>query len=509
MKLPINKDYDSEVCGSLPLHLVNHVQSYGFLLVLDYKEFKVVQCSENSSEFLNVDIDGILGKPIEKLFSEGAFKEFYTKIEQRGSNDSIPFKTSLNGNDGSGFICNMTIHFKEKYFLLEIEPDSEVNNKSFSDVHRDLKYILSSLKKGKDLEELTAIAAREIRKFAGLDKVMIYQFDENWNGFVLAEDKIDSLESYLYLWFPASDVPRPARELYLRNPYRLIPDRGFRPSKLMPVVNPLINSFTDISDCNLRGVVAVHLEYLKNMNVQASMSLPIIVNGKLWGLISCHHQTACELSYEMRAVFELLADILSSQISAIEKEKELSQMAIMSEKLAGIIEKLYSVDNIASALLNEDTDILNLFGLDGVAIVIEGVTSAVGNVPGQKDINGVVHWLQRENIDKVFTTSSLVEYHYESIDYADIASGLLAIPISLRDGSYILGFRPEVVQNVRWGGNPEERVQMEKDGINYHPRSSFSVWQETVKHTSEPWSSREIEIAEKLRVAILEKLVNV
>ncbi|WP_114941825.1 GAF domain-containing protein, partial [Mucilaginibacter endophyticus] len=157
-------------------------------------------------------------------------------------------------------------------------------------------------------------AVHELRRITGFDGIMMYRFDEDWNGTVIAEEKdAPELEHYLGHTFPGSDVPRQARDLYLKNSYRLIPDRDFTPVRLYPVMNPVTNTFIDLSDCNLRGVAAVHLEYLKNMNVQASMSIRVIDNGKLWGLIACHHVRPHYLSFETGAVCEMLSSVISNR----------------------------------------------------------------------------------------------------------------------------------------------------------------------------------------------------
>jgi light-regulated signal transduction histidine kinase (bacteriophytochrome) len=333
---------------------------------------------------------------------------------------------------------------------------------------------------------------------------MIYQFDKDWNGTVLAEAKEADMEPYLHLHFPASDVPKQARDLYFKNPYRLIPDRSFTPARLIPVLNPVLRAFIDLSDCSLRSVPPVHTEYLKNMQVMASMSTPIIIDNQLWGLISCHHKTPKYPSYEMRAAFELISDVISVQLAAKETEKSLVSQSQLNLAHSQLLKQMYAAKSLSGGLLNKSPNVMELIGANGVALLYEGKLTTAGNTPKPDQIKEIIKWLQIQKIEKVFATDSLPRLFVGSEEYAATGSGLLAIPVSYRKGDYILGFRPEVIQTVEWGGNPHERIQFEPDGKTYHPRNSFNTWRETVKHSAIAWSVQETEAAETLRTAILE-----
>jgi light-regulated signal transduction histidine kinase (bacteriophytochrome) len=377
-------------------------------------------------------------------------------------------------------------------------------NTSFIEVYQEVKYIMAALKEAKNSEEIGIIAAAEIKKLSGFDRIMIYQFDKDWNGTVLAEAKEADMEPYLHLHFPASDVPKQARDLYFKNPYRLIPDRSFTPARLIPVLNPVLRAFIDLSDCSLRSVPPVHTEYLKNMQVMASMSTPIIINNQLWGLISCHHKTPKNPSYEMRAAFELISDVISVQLAAKETEKSLVSQSQLNLAHSQLLKQMYAAKSLSGGLLNKSPNVMELIGANGVALLYEGKLTTAGNTPKPDQIKEIIKWLQIQKIEKVFATDSLPRLFVGSEEYAATGSGLLAIPVSYRKGDYILGFRPEVIQTVEWGGNPHERIQFEPDGKTYHPRNSFNTWRETVKHSAIAWSVQETEAAETLRTAILE-----
>lgn len=503
-----DKNYDSEFCGSIPLHLINLIQPHGLLLILDKKDLKIVQLSENIEHILGMPVQSFLGQPLSAFVEAPQMDDIRSKTDTWNIRDRIPVNLQLKaGNETRLFTA--TIHIKEAYLMLELEETkAETALQSFMHIYQELKYLMAVLKEAATTHEIGDIATAEIKKLSGFDRVMLYQFDKDWNGTVISEAREWDMEPYLHLRFPASDIPRQSRELYFRNPYRLIPSRNFTPARLLPIVNPVTRTFTDLSDSTLRSVPAVHVEYLKNMNVMASMSTAIIIHNKLWGLISCHHKSAKYPGYEMRSAFELLANIISVQIAAKESERDLlykSQLNVLNSKL---IEQMYAGKDFIKGLLIKSTTVMDLLGAAGVAIVYEGELHSIGKIPKAEQVKELIRWLQIQKVEKVFATDSLPRAFSKSQEYADICSGIMAIPISFRRGDYILSFRPEVVQTVDWGGNPNERIQFEPDGKTYHPRHSFQTWKEIVKHTSLPWAVQEVEVAESLRTSLLERILS-
>jgi light-regulated signal transduction histidine kinase (bacteriophytochrome) len=243
------------------------------------------------------------------------------------------------------------------------------------------------------------------------------------------------------------------------------------------------------------------------MNIMASMSLPLIIDNKLWGLISCHHKSPMNPSYELRSALELLSGIVSAQLTAKEREQAIELRARLRGMHAQILEQLYTNPSLPDGLLSGSINLLHLFHLTGAAVLLEGGIWTSGATPSEQDLKELVFWLRRNKIDKIYTTDTLPMHYMRSKEYKDLASGLIVLPINSEQGEYILGFRPEVLQTVSWGGNPNQAIQMEPDGKNYHPRNSFATYQETVKHTSLPWLEEEIAAAEALRSAVLEKII--
>ncbi|MBC3539114.1 GAF domain-containing protein [Rufibacter sediminis] len=503
----IEKNYDSEFCGSIPLHLVNLIQPHGVLLALDPQDLQIVQVSENVEKVLGVSVADFLNQPISKFLPTHQWEDIQQKVNGKGKQEKIPFSITflVQGKE-----TNLTalVHPKEEYVLIELEDNQDTSSKdSFLKLYQQIKYLTSLIKQAGSTKEIAQITVEEIKKLTGFDRVLAYQFDPQWNGIVIGQAKEEDMDDYMDLRFPASDVPKQSRDLYFSNPYRLIPTRDYTPVKLMPLINPLSQRFTDLSDCNLRSVATVHLEYLANLQIMASMSLPLIIDNQLWGLISCHHKTPINPSYELRSALELLSGIVSGQLAAKERENTIALKAQLRGIHAQLLEQLYTIPTLAEGLLSGTPNIQDLLNLSGAAVFFEGDVWTSGEVPEASDLKELVYWLRRNRTEKLFVTDTLPHQYMRARDYKGVASGLIALPINAEQGEYILGFRPEVLQTISWGGDPNQAIQMEADGKTYHPRNSFATYQETVKQTSLPWLEEQIEAAETLRSAVLEKII--
>jgi light-regulated signal transduction histidine kinase (bacteriophytochrome) len=393
---------------------------------------------------------------------------------------------------------------------MEVEKENRENLKedSFIHVYQNLKYVMASIEVAQSAEETCMLAIRELKRVSGFDKIMIYQFDENWNGDVIAEIREPEMDSYLGLKFPASDVPKQARELYKKTPYRLIPTTEYEAVRLYPVINPATNVFTDLSDSNLRSVAGVHLEYLRNMKVMASMSTRILKDGQLWGLIACHHRTPKYLSFEMCSVFELLSDMISTKVAAMGNQDLYRYKTEMQQLHSQLVENIYRHTDIISGLYDNKENILQLLNADGVTVAMNNVINSFGNTPNDNEIEDLILWLQSGNTHRLYHQPQLPAVFEPAEAYADKASGILALPIQMDKGNYIIAFRGEALQRVNWGGNPNEAITFESDGKKYHPRNSFQQWQQIVEKTSLPWKESELDVAEQFRNFIVEFTLN-
>lgn len=296
--------------------------------------------------------------------------------------------------------------------------------------------------------------------------------------------------------------------MYQKNPYRLIPNRDYEPVRLYPVLNPVSNSFTNLLNADLRSVAAVHLEYLKNMQVMASMSARILYNDQLWGLIACHHRQAKYLSFEECSILEMISNILSQKITSLQNAEAVLIRENLTRQFAVIIKNIVDKTNMVDAF-SENAGILKQFlNADGIALSWEGQIETDGNTPENIDIETLVYWLRQKARHHTFHQNQLPYVFEESKAFSELASGILALPIQPDKGNYLIAFRPELINTISWGGNPAEAVRFDQGSTAYHPRYSFGLWQEIVYKTARKWHPEEIQAAEQFRNFLIEHTLN-
>ena len=333
---------------------------------------------------------------------------------------------------------------------------------------------------------------------------MLYQFDSNWHGRVIAED-IDpgsGYESYQHHHFPASDIPRQARELYRLNRTRLIANTGYTPCAIEPRLNPVTGRPLDLTYSTLRSVSPIHVEYLRNMEVGASMSVSIMMGGELWGLIACHHRTPHLVPYDIRLECDHLAQVfalkLSARLLADETEYRLQLVKIHNSVLASMAEH----EQVVDGLLRCESDILKLGAATGVAVWMSGSLHLLGKTPNEDQVKQLIAWLDQSGAGDVFQTDSLSETYPEASAFKRHASGLLAVAMPRFRTNCLLWFRPEIIQTINWAGDPEARTAAPGDA-RVHPRKSFETWKQVVHRKSLPWRNEEVAAGASLSDSIV------
>jgi chemotaxis family two-component system sensor kinase Cph1 len=494
------KNFDSKFCGSLPLHNINLIQDYGYLLVAELESLNIIQASENSNDITGITVKEMIGTNLSKYISF----DYIVKIKgliDKGLKNRIPLDLSFKYNEGL-LVYHALLHIKSEYILIELEKADLTVNRSFTTVFQEVKYVIAAIEEADSVQKVCDVAIHELRKISGFDGILMYQFDHDWNGTVIAEEKDERLEKYIGQTFPASDVPKQARELYLKNPYRLIPNRSYTPVRLYPVINPLTSAFINLSDCNLRSVAAVHLEYMANMNIKSSMSIRVLYNESLWGLISCHHLDEKYLNYEICSVFEWLSTVISNRITLILNKEKFDFTKDLQERRLAISDLIYAENDIM-ALMKRD-DILDLFKATGAVLLLNGKIESIGQVPERGELDNLMFWLEGKCIDQVFSSHHLSGVYEDATSFCKVGSGILVIPIDSNKGEYLICFRPELIEDIHWGGDPNQAIQFDPDQKNYHPRNSFKLWKQTVFKHARPWHQQEIEIASSLRNFLFE-----
>lgn len=497
--------FDAEVCENLPINFTNQIQSFGYLIVLD-NDLKIIQVSENFLKYFTITQEIFIQSSIDDYLEGDSWGEFKIRINNNKLKRSFLLDLVFKFNDTSKRFLTK-IHFADNYLLLELEEIYDEKIRSFIGVYQEIKYYNSLLKATNDIDELCITAAEIVKTLSGYHRVMIYSFDKDWNGKVLGEAKSEGMDSFMGIHFPSSDIPQQVRKQYLKKGFRLIPDVDYHPQSLTPEINPVNNGYTDLSLCNLRSVARVHIEYLKNMGVQASMSVPIIMNNNLWGLIACHHCTAKNLSYEIRSALELLSNIISSQVSIKETEIHLSRRQDLSTSLNILIEQITKDNDFVGGLLSKEVNITNLLKLTGVAIFYENNFHYLGKTPSEPQIKDLIKWYKENYSGDIFFTEKLPLIFEPAKEYAAEASGIILLPLAIEQDYFIIGFREEIIQSIYWAGDPGHAKSLSGDVNSLYPRNSFALFKDKVSYNSAKWDEIEIEIAETLLRSILEVIL--
>ncbi|MGN6504114.1 MAG: ATP-binding protein [Tepidisphaeraceae bacterium] len=495
---------DLRNCDKEPIHVPGRVQSHGLMLVLDGAELAIRHISSNASTLLGVPADAVLGQTLERFVSSSLFAAIRERRDDSSMQGNVAyFGSTPAGPNGATF--HALVHRYKGRIFLELEPARSADDVSFHNLYSLVRTATGRLKGADSVADLCQITAEEVRRITGFDRIMIYQFDPEWNGVVLAEDKAADVQSYLDLRFPASDIPRQARQLYLQNRLRLIADVASAPADLVPAVDPVSGEPVDMSYAALRSVSPVHIEYLKNMGVDASMSISIVKDDQLWGLVACHHRTAKPLPYEVRAACEHLGEIVALQLSAKEYAAGADYRIALKAVQTRLLAHMAAEGNFVDGLVRHPEELMSLTDAAGAAVEVDGVLHLIGKTPPMRDVEQLLHWLRVTHpaVD-VYQTDSLSSQYPQAAGFTASASGILALSIPQFRKSYVVWFRPEIVQTVKWAGDPTKPASQGPGGeVRLHPRKSFETWKQTVHGRSQPWRKEEATAATELRDAIV------
>ncbi len=495
-------------CDREPIHIPGSIQPHGLLFVLQVPDLTIVQVSNNTEQWLGIAPADLLDRPVSRLLGETHIRN----IEQclAGDFDYVnPLRLEL--QTASGTLCvDSIIHRTGDRIALEIELGHEkpatTADITYFDFYRQVKTPIAKLQASRSFEELCTGLVESVRQITGFDRVMIYHFDAAGAGDVIAEARHpDITESYLGLRYPATDIPQPARHLYALNRLRLIPDATYEPIPLIPPLDPITQAPFDMSHSVLRSISPLHTEYLQNMGVRASMSISLVRDRQLWGLIACHHRQPKLVPYFLRTVCEFIGQMAAFELTAKVDLQDRDDRIEIDALKSRFFESISQQTDVLSALTQSPTDLLNLVRASGVAIAIKGEFTLLGTTPSVDRLSALLEQLTpRLQAVGMFQTNCLEREYPAAAADSDIASGVMALMVSSAQNFYILWFRPEVNQTVTWGGNPYKPVIVEENGeIRLSPRKSFSAWQETVTHTALPWKPSESAAALELQKAII------
>ncbi len=487
-------------CANEPIRSPGAIQPHGVLLTLCEPQLHIQQISANVETLLGQPAESLLGQPLEQLLGAADGQRIREVLQLQQLADAPALYLSRNGRRFEGLLHR---HQGVLMLELEIQPDQP---RPLTWQNDDLGRLLRRLQAARTLHELYAISVSEIQAMTGYDRVLIYRFEEEGHGQVIAEATRPEMEVFNGLFFPASDIPQQARELYRSNWLRIIPNADYQPVPLLPTLRPDTQQPLDLSFATLRSVSPIHCQYMKNMGVLSSMSISLLKDDQLWGLISCGNRQPLLVPHELRIACQTIGQVLSLQISAMEaldlsrqREEKVAALASLDQAMRD------TCGSVFDGLTQAPQVLLDLTQAGGVAIIEDKQLHCFGQCPPRDEIRALHRWLQGTG-EAVFASNHLASVYPPAASYQQVASGVLAMSLPKPVDNGVLWFRPEVKENIHWSGNPQKPLDLENSdaGLRLRPRTSFEIWKVEMAGISSKWSHGDRFAANDLRRSALE-----
>lgn len=485
-------------CESEPIHIPGAIQPHGFLLALKGDDLRIDFCSANTAEYCGVSHEQALGKTFGECF--GAKETERLRVYLRSEDFAAGNPARLQLGD-TPYSCTIRRAQGEALYVLEAEPFPD-GYLSQPDLYLQTRKFVALMERSDTLRELCQSVADETRAITGYDRVMIYRFDAEYNGEVIAEARAEHLEPFLNLNYPHTDIPAQARELYLRNLLRMIVDVHYAPVPIY-TVDDAPGKNLDLSHSVLRSVSPIHIEYLKNMGVGATLTISLIHNRKLWGLIACHHYAPKNIPHYTRLSAQLQGHFLTSQIAVREMNEAFEAGHEHLAALEALLPTINALKESGIGALAAQPALLAVAGATGVAISFNGELHTAGSVPPADAVEALAAWCG-ENDAEVFITDSLEKDYDGSAARSADAAGVLYLALSSGGAHYIIWFRQERTDDVLWAGDPAKAIVKDERGLS--PRKSFEQWRQQVRGQSKPWPESAKTAASNLAHALQKQL---
>lgn len=485
---PVNLDN----CDREPIHIPGAVQAHGALLAFS-GDGTLRWMSTNAPDLLGVPLP-VLGGRLDASHFDGHEDVRIAIAAEFGAPGDGAEPPRQHEVTLAGRKFDLLVHRSGGLAVAEFEPrraGAEEPGAFAMRAHR----ALDRLRRGRSVQELLELAVREMRALAGFDRVMAYRFRHDASGDIVAEDREASLEPLLNRRYPASDIPAQARRLYVVNTLRLIADVRSPPVPLVGEGDPL-----DLSHGTLRAVSPVHIEYLGNMGVGASMSVSIVVGGQLWGMLACHHMTPRYVPHGVRMACDVLAHVLAASVQSLLAAEHAARVAAAASLRSRMVEALLVSDDAVGALAPLAPGLAQTLDAEAVVVAEQGRLAIHGAAP-EAGVRALIDWLQQPGAP---LDTGLFAGDRQAALPPNVAAalgnwcGVLALHFDEVGEGWLLALRREQVETIAWGGRPEKQYVNGPLGPRLTPRGSFEVWRETVRGTSVPWSGTDLEVARQL-----------
>ena len=502
---------DLSNCERELIHLAGSIQPHGVLLVLSEPALVVLQVSANAEAVLGVAAERLLQRPVSELGGDLEAR-IRALIESQDLTEPLPLQGRVSRGQRE---LEGTVHrHPGGGLIVELERvdayAGAVETVSVGDaaMHASLSEAVQRFSAASSVSTLADAAVKSFRALTGYDRVMVYKFDADGHGKIIAEARDPRLESLLGHHYPASDIPQRARELYLRNRVRVLVDARYTPSPLVPRTLPLTGQELDMSLCYLRSMSPLHTQYLKNMGVTATLVVSLVREGRLWGLVAAHHYAPRNLRFAVRAASALLGEVISTRIAAIENYAH-AQVALLVRGLEQrLIEATSTEGDWRLALFRNPRTLLQPLDATGAALFHDGEIMSSGEVPSTPELRALVQWVDGQGAATPFACSSVARANPALHSLTPVASGVLAVKLSAARPDYLMWFRKEQLLSVTWAGDPTKPV-VGNDPLELSPRRSFAAWSEIVRGTGLPWTGSEIALGRAFGASLIDIILQV
>lgn len=481
---------DAHDCAREPIHLSGAIQPHGYLVSCSLPDWTVRQASANVADLFGVEAAALVGQDLREFVADEVLVPVADMVGLLEPGES-PQRVAAANIGIMAQHCDVGVHVAQGLVHLEFECGGQGMRNVLPTVLA--QSMVAYVNNARDMGDFFQRCAYQVQRFTGYDRVMVYRFRHDEAGEVIAEACTSALEPYNGLRFPASDIPPQARALYVRNRIRVIPDAAYAS---VPVVPGVLDDDQqlDLSQHALRSVSPVHLEYLRNMGGQASMSLSIVVDGRLWGLFACHHAQPRTVSPATRAALDMFSMFVSMRVSSHEQEEEARVQAQTHGVREALAARLGQLGDIGCALRQAMPMVAKAVPSDGVALRCEGKWALHGYTPDPDGVERALRWAQAHARRRITATPLGADWGQPA---GAAFAGVLAVPVG-RGDDWLLFFRREQREDVTWAGDPHKPMVPTDDGVRIAPRRSFAGWKETVRDSAVPWSRGDQRAAELL-----------
>jgi light-regulated signal transduction histidine kinase (bacteriophytochrome) len=498
-------------CESEPVQTPGCIQAHGVLVAVRMADMAIRQISENAIEFFGLPAQGLLGASIECVIGASNVQRLQQMLKDDSLERNAVYAFTMKGaNQQALDVC---VHTLDGVLLLEFEGTGRTASVRDDDDFARLTNAVSHLQSAVGVRAFCQQVADEVRGITALDRVMVYRFHADNHGEVVAENKRSDLPAWLGLHYPEADIPKPARDIYQRIWIRPVPNAAGPLVEMTPLANPDTGQPLNMTYCALRGASVMYTEYLANMGVAASLTMPILIERELWGMIVCHHMAPTHFAHQLRSACELLSQVASLQLKATERVEQLAYRVKVDSVHQKLMVKAAREGDLL-ALSDQEPSLLDAMDAEGAALYHRDRWWCAGNTPTVEQLDALAEWLNaRPDFDSIgrpaFVTDNLARDYPGGFAIAGVASGVIAVRVSRLRRDLIMWFRPETVQTVHWAGNPGDKPQVPgPHGMRLTPRRSFELFIESVRSRSLPWSALEVDSALRLRQLVMELMIS-